>query len=324
MNDRGVGGDVLQLSVSDSDTMLVDENDDMQIAESSTGEIVDSSEDDDVSLRSTTLSDRMMVDEERGKFVGRTLKRPLKRPLVTFHANVVACLVVQPDGYTLTDGRTSVSRDGKDSRDFLGQDVRGATIKKLFFLDEYTRDAWWDTCRDYPEHHDVVVRGEETSRCRYCKKVACHRWRATVCGIARLLHAPVVPPVSHSTRYIRKQVVEHYSVAVIAATRGGGFTITDGRKSLSFDEADLRTMAKNIDNFKVKTLYVTDDFTHQLCVASAKRFPIHTTNVQFKRFKDSFDAGRCHYCREVACHRWKAIVGGISRVLTFPVDPIVH
>ena len=243
--------------------------------------------------------------------------RPRNPYQLTRHKYVVGVLSIEEDGYTLTNGRTSISRDGDNFH--LEEDIRNLMLKKLFVMGSMERINFKRFRWMLPEER---LKTDKKMPCRYCRRTDCHRWNATICGIARIIPLAITPPIWHKAP-LEKQVTRHFSSIAISITKDG-FTISDGKLSISMDgyQSD-RSISKCIDRFKVRRIYAVDGYTVKRCEKMAQNFQIFFTNVRFVLMKP-WEAGKCIDCQRKDCHRWRATIGGISRVIKFPLDPIRH
>lgn len=103
----------------------------------------------------------------------------------------------------------------------------------------------------------------------------------------------------------------------------GGFTITNGVTSVSYDGTlDHSKIAKELRHFQLKRVYVPDLSSFKKIKDLAIYYP-EFFKKDFKVEKKNLKIDQsCEFCTK-QCHRWMA-VNCLSKVLKFSHDPITH
>lgn len=144
---------------------------------------------------------------QRRKPIANQAKGTKRRRQVVRHGRVTIAMCVTSNGFTITDGSTSISVDdpnGVKDVEIL-EEIRKMGAARVIFSD-YNSKKWWQRAKKQYQSRDgklfrVTEDGFTTStfsvgKCHYCRKQTCHRWLALVGGIARF-HRELVEPIAH-------------------------------------------------------------------------------------------------------------------------------
>ncbi|XP_071041269.1 uncharacterized protein [Parasteatoda tepidariorum] len=119
----------------------------------------------------------------------------------------------------------------------------------------------------------------------------------------------------------------HSRSFAVLCIRSDGFTLTNGYLYHAYD-GPLRPLdlLKQLFKMKVGYLVLTDAITHTQWREVVDRLPeFHPSReIEAVLLKKPSSLGLCLFCSQEECHRWIAVLGGISQFLQLPMSPIPH